>query len=115
MEDSSLKGLYRLVSRSVHAFALIDLLRSAQEEKKLPVPWGTLKKISFRSLVCSEVAHDKMKKILLELLGGACKKGETALADQITLRLTSECNQVNRRGNLMQYNSLCFMLTLHAA
>jgi hypothetical protein len=94
LEDASLKGLHRLVSRSVHALALIDLLRSAQEDKKLPVPWVTLNKMSFRSLVVSHASHDIVKKMLVGLVGGASKVGEVTLADQITTRLTSECFQV---------------------
>jgi hypothetical protein len=94
LEDLSLRGLYRLISRSLHGFALLDLLRSAQDEKKLPVPWGTLKKISFRNLVTSQVVHDEVKKMLVELVGNACKVGEFILADQLTTRLTAGCFQV---------------------
>lgn len=78
----------------MHALALIDLLRSAQEDKKLPVPWGALNKMSFRSLVVSHASHDTVKKMLVGLVGGASKVGEVTLADQITTRLTTECYQV---------------------
>jgi hypothetical protein len=96
------------VSRSVHALALIDLLRSAQEDKKLPVPWGNLNKMSFRSLVVSHGSHDTVKKMLVGLVGGASKVGEVTIADQITTRLTSECFQVRS----ISFCFLCLMCLL---
>ena len=107
LEDLSLRGLYRLISRSLHGFALLDLLRSAQDEKKLPVPWGTLKKISFRNLVTSQVVHDEVKKMLVELVGNACKVGEFILADQLTTRLTAGCFQVRNVCHLYDFEYLC--------
>ena len=44
----------------MQALALIDLLRAAQEEKSLSVPWAGLGKASFRALVVSPAAHDKV-------------------------------------------------------
>ena len=95
MEDESLKGLYRLLSRSSQALSLIDLLRSSVEEKNLPVQWNLFGKLSFRSLVVSQVMHEKVKIMLTDLLSGACKNGASMIADQITGRLTSECYQVS--------------------
>jgi len=59
-EEASVRGLYRLVSRSVQALALIDLLRGAQEDQALAVPWAGLGKASFRALVVSPAVHDKV-------------------------------------------------------
>ena len=95
MEDESLQGLYRLLSRSSQALSLIDMLRSSVEEKNIPVQWNSFGKLSFKSLVVSQVVHDKVKVMLTDLLSGACKSGANTIADQITGRLTSECYQVS--------------------
>ena len=112
LEDLSLKGLYRLISRSLHAFALLDLLRAAQDEKKLSVPWANLKKISFRNFVTSQVVHDEIKKMLVQLVGNACKAGEFVLADQMTTRLTAGCFQVRTSTILTLKLTLIFDNTI---
>ena len=95
LEDESLKGLYRILSRSSQALSLIDLLRSANEEKKLKITWNKFGKLSFRSLVVSQVVHDDVKRMLLDLVGNACRANESNIADSITNRLTTDCYQVN--------------------
>jgi hypothetical protein len=105
LEDASLRGLYRLISRSIQALALIDLLRSAQEERALRVPWSSLAKLSFKSLVISQGVHDKVKKMLVDLIGGACKVGKVAIADQMTARLTAECYQYFSAGDRYSYEA----------
>ena len=95
LEDESLKGLYRILSRSSQALSLIDLLRSADEEKKMKITWNKFGKLSFRSLVVSQVVHDDVKRMLLDLVGKACRANESNIADSITTRLTTDCYQVN--------------------
>ena len=94
LEDESLKGLFRLLSRSSQALSLLDLLRCSNEEKKMKIKWNKFGKLSFRSLVVSQSVHDEVKRMLLDLVGDACKSGESNTADFITSRLTTDCFQV---------------------
>lgn len=54
----------------------------------------------------SQVVHDEVKKMLVELVGSACKVGEFILADQLTTRLTAGCFQV--RTECQIYDVLYF-------
>jgi hypothetical protein len=80
-EDASLKSLYLLLSRSLHALSLIELLLSAQFEwsKVSPAVTVTLMQAmtqtmrsclnwSFRSLILSTTAHDCLKRLCHHLL-----------------------------------------------
>jgi hypothetical protein len=57
--------------------------------------------------VTSQVVHDEVKKMLVELVGNACKVGEFILADQLTTRLTAGCFQVRTECQLYDVKYLC--------
>ena len=116
-EHSFLRGLHRLISRSLQALSLIELLLSIKnseknsEEKegesidvqkkekkiriKMPGSWVQLGKIPFSSLVVSEKIHDNMRKVLVGMLGDLCADGFVQEADRIVERLTEKCYLVS--------------------
>jgi hypothetical protein len=101
LEDESIKGLYRLCSRSIQALSLVDILSSSG----LKVSWRTLGKISFKSLVISQGVHDKVKQMLADVLGDACEAGKKDIADQISIRLDTQCHDYFSSGDLCLYNA----------
>jgi hypothetical protein len=100
-----IRGLYCLISRSIQALALIDILCSAHEEEGLLVPWISLENLSFRSLVVSPGVHDRVEKMLVDLMGRAFRGGNVVIADQITVRLSVECFQYFSAGDLYYYQA----------
>ena len=124
-EHSFLRGLHRLISRSLQALSLIELLTSIQNSEENEDKTITIQKkekymrmnvsessmhlgnILFSSLVVSEKVHDSMKTFLVGVLGNFCADGFVQEADRIVEKLTEKCYLVS-----MLYFIVLFILYL---
>ena len=106
-EEASTRGLYRLVGRAIQALCLIDILRTAQDEDHLPMDWAkfSLGKISFRALVVSSIVHDKMKKLLNDVINETHKQNKAAVAENLSLRLSADCYGYFSAGDRYAYEA----------
>ena len=128
-EHSFLRGLHRLISRSLQALSLIELLTSIQNSEENEDKTITIQKkeknmrmnvsessmhlgnILFSSLVVSEKVHDSMKMFLVGVLGNFCADGFVQEADRLVEKLTEKCYLVSKLYFIVlfiQYFSLSF-------
>ena len=76
-EEQSIHSLYRLVSRSVQALSLIDLLTYAHELDGVPgVDWGCLSGVMFKSWVVDREVHERVKGVLTGVTSYARELGK---------------------------------------
>jgi hypothetical protein len=93
-EETSIHTLWRLVSRSIQALNLLDILSYIHYKLRVDVPWREFEGISFRTLVVSASTHDRIKRVMGALIVRLNKSTDATVAnavDHVVNRLTDEC------------------------
>jgi hypothetical protein len=88
IEDASIQGLYRLVTKSLQALSLIEVLSAAGAR----IPWDRLGDVSFRTLVVSSRAHDGVKRLVNAVVSDLSNQTDRpAAARSLVDALAKEC------------------------
>lgn len=112
MEDKDIHGFFRVMSRSSQALTLLQVLIVVQNVHKIPINWIDLGNISFRSLVVSSNVHDKIKRLLHNViyqLGKSSEKRNEKIADELTKKLTDDCYLYFSAGDGFVYEAAKLM------
>ena len=103
-ENASCNGLYLLISRSIQALKLFQiLLRREEENSAIKVRWEILKDKLFQDIIISSATHDLIRHMLNTVLADLsvqATKAETQasrdrlllIAEQLTAEFSKECN-----------------------
>jgi hypothetical protein len=105
-EDCAVHGLFRLVSRSIQALSLFDILIAAESEMKIAIPWSRLENLTFQSIVSSAECHERIQKLLdatLELI--SVSKLGISIGDRLTDLLSTHCFAYFSAGDRYRYEA----------
>lgn len=105
LEDASLQSLYLLVSRSIHALSLIDILNTLITKWKLSISLVELADLTFRSLVGLPKAHTSVKKILHEVIQAMATATQDRLSDEIIETLSRDCYHYFSAGDRYSFEA----------
>jgi hypothetical protein len=83
VEDTSIRCLYHLISRTLHALSLIELLLTVEHDWKVNIrELSDLNNFSFRSIVVLPKLHDQTKRVVQQLIHTLIRSKKTDLADR---------------------------------
>ena len=86
-EDISIFRCFRLITRSLQALNLLDILSIANEEYAISIPWGNVSGVSFCNFVLSPVVQSRVK----SLVHGVISKVSAKNADPLIALLDANC------------------------
>lgn len=104
-EQISLCLLYRLITRSLHTIALLDILIGVRDDWCIPITWNQLRNISFRALVTSSACHGKVKKLLNALINQISSSDKLAVSERLIERLSDEAFHFFSAGDRSEYEA----------
>ncbi len=90
VEDASIRCLYHLISRTLHALSLIELLLTVEKDWKIFIrELSDLNNFTFRSIVVLPKLHDQIKKVIQQLIHNLIRTKKSDLADRAMSWLAS--------------------------
>jgi hypothetical protein len=111
-QEGSISRLILLVTRSIEALSLLDILIKVNKTKHIPVTWSVFESLNFQSLVTDPIVQDTIKKMINNLLApsktssnASLDSRESRIIDQLATDLDNQAPSYFSAGDRYAYKA----------